>query len=231
MSRKSQVLNEADLLNAAKTAALNKLREKLEKGETLKTSELDRLAKWTKQVEKKPGADLVRSKVALADGIPINRVTLDKYWNAPGHPKKSSDGRYSISAWRQFIETVSDIELKSPGAGTFGESEVSEDAKEDRDLKRRKLLADAERAEVERDRAKHDLELSRGLWIKKEEVAADIRRCNEAVKQELLRRFKQTAPAEYEACGGDLVECRMINEAHLMAAFQFMHNGTWENPS
>lgn len=230
MPSKSPKPKEAELLDAARSAAMEELRRKLDAGEPLSAAQLDRLEKWTRRLGKKPGADLVATKGALADAIPCSHVTLNKYWNTPGHPKRpQGETRHSVAACRQFIATVSELDLGGAGiVPTSGQSENgSVDTAEDRSLKRRKLLADAERAEVERDQAKHDLEVSRETWIKKETAGNDVRRCNEAVKQELMRRFKQTAPAEYEAVGGDIEECRKINEAHLLAAFEFMHSGNW----
>lgn len=216
------------LLDQAKQAAFEKLRKKLDAGEELSSAELDRLGRWTKALEKRAGGDLVRSKTALADAIPCARTTLDRYWNKTGHPKRSTDGRYSVNAWRQFITTVSEIELtQSPDVGTSEESGGGEETNREKALKLRKLLADAEKAETDAQSAKHDLEERQGKFIDKDAARADVIRCNEAVKQELLRRFQQTAPADYEACAGDPVQCREINRKHLLAAFEFMHSGEW----
>lgn len=140
-------------------------------------------------------------------------------------PARRANGQYLVSEWRDFANANLDRKrIPVPADGSQGAHGVNGEEAGYVTRKERLVL---EKLEVELANEKRESEILDKIWIKKEDAKSEVMRCNEQVRNELTRRFRISAPAEYAQVQGDPDECRAINERHLQEIFEYLHSGEW----
>jgi hypothetical protein len=91
---------------AAKVEAILKanivnLGRKVLEGKTLSAFEIDLLRQ--EAGEPPIAAEYVSNQVELAAALGCNRKTIQRWLKEPGHPETAADGRYNVTAWRQWM--------------------------------------------------------------------------------------------------------------------------------
>lgn len=203
---------------------------KLKKGGTLTAREREALQAAVEGVDSAV-TGWADNTALLAKALGISRETLrvnliPKWKLAIGKgekcPRKYPNGRYLIREWRVFA--AENLKHGLPEQkGAQGETAPSGGS----DYLTRKEKMYIEKLQLEIDNEKRQQALFDKKYIAKDFAADEIRRCNEQVRNELTRRFRISAPAEYAQVQGDANECRIINDRHLQEVFEYLHTGSW----
>lgn len=110
--------------------------------------------------------------VELSEILGVSRKTIDRWRKLKGSPKPYSNGKHSVSKWRDFVRKH---DLKEP------------DAPEDEELKTRKLLAEVKQAEIK-------LKVMEGTYVAIEKVREVWTAHIGQVRQILESRFLNELP-------------------------------------
>lgn len=205
---------------------LDKIKQKMNAGGSLTGAEI---AFLERQQAKESGGEAQgelplgkppTNKTDLAKALGTTRPTLDKYWTHKERPKAAANGEHNLAAWKAFLNKHAPKVGKFPVNGNFGQEETDEPAK--LSFKERKERAEA--LEAERRFA-----ILEDKYIVKGTAVEEVRKANEVVKAELLRRFSQVAPNQYANVEGNADACRAINVKHLDEIFEFLHGGEWKS--
>lgn len=144
------------------------------------------------------------NKTHLSRLLKVSRGTLDKYLAMPGAPKPNKRSEYKPSLVSVFVQG------NAPRAG--GESDDL------RDLKKRVLLANAQKAEIEVKQATEELI-----------PVAKIRPVVEAYLSELTTnlqaKFEMELPPKYR--GKNQIECAQMNAEAVDFVLKRMKAGAW----
>ena len=110
--------------------------------------------------------------VELSEILGVSRKTIDRWRKLKGSPKPCSNGKHSVSKWRDFVRKH---DLKEP------------DSHEDEELKTRKLLAEVKQAEIK-------LKVMEGTYVAIEKVREVWTAHIGQVRQILESRFLNELP-------------------------------------
>jgi hypothetical protein len=94
-AEQAEILLKADLRNLAK---------KVQQGRTLSPSERN-LLQSVLGGGKPSKASFARNQVELAELLGVSRKTIQRARKKPGNPGAQPDGRYDVTAWREFIRS------------------------------------------------------------------------------------------------------------------------------
>lgn len=219
--QQAELLLKQNTLNIAK---------KLQKGQTLSARERDALqavADGKGSLKDKP--KWASNSILLAKELGITRETLapiilkakDAAKRGEKTPTRHENGMYLIHEWRDYA--AANLKRGIPAAA----SDHSGKADSGDGFATRKERMMIEKLQLEIDNEKRKQAIDDRQYIKKDIAADEVRRCNEQVRNELMRRFKILAPSEYSQVQGDSNECREINERHLSEIFEYLHSGNW----
>ena len=125
---------------------LENIVKKVASGKTLTSTERAIVEKAYGQKEE--SVKYAETTTELADILGVARQTINKWRKIKGSPKPYSNGKHSVSKWRDFVRKH---DLKEP------------DSPEDEELKTRKLLAEVKQAEIK-------LKVMEGTYVAIEKV-------------------------------------------------------------
>src|SRR5437867_12728917 len=92
-AEQAEILLKADLRNLAK---------KVQQGKTLSASERN-LLQSVLGGGKTSTVSYAKNQVELAELLGVNRKTIQRARKKPGNPGAEADGRYNVTAWREFL--------------------------------------------------------------------------------------------------------------------------------
>ena len=168
---------------------LENIVKKVASGKTLTSTERAIVEKAYGQKEE--SVKYAETTTELADILGVARQTINKWRKIKGSPKPYSNGKHSVSKWRDFVRKH---DLKEPDAPEDEElktrkllAEVKQAAPEDEELKTRKLLAEVKQAEIK-------LKVMEGTYVAIEKVREVWTAHIGQVRQILESRFLNELP-------------------------------------
>jgi hypothetical protein len=127
-----------------------------------------------------------RNKTELAKLVGLSRVSLQRYFELPDHPRPRSDSQLPVDAWVAFISA--NRTQPSYGGNGFG-SKYKPSARE---------VALTQRASAEAARAQFRLSVEKGQYLPVTDICFQVETAHSAVRRELSKKLLHELPPKLE---------------------------------
>jgi hypothetical protein len=124
-----------------------------------------------------------RNKTELARLVGMSRVSLQRYFELPDHPRPRSDSQLPVDAWVAFISA----NRTQPSYGNGAKYEPS--------LREQALT---ERASAEAARAQFRLSVEKGQYLPVTDICFQVETAHSAVRRELSKKLLHELPPKLE---------------------------------
>jgi hypothetical protein len=130
-----------------------------------------------------------RNKTELARLVGMSRVSLQRYFDLPDHPRPRSDSQLPVDAWIAFIaQHRTQPRYGGNGFGSIG-SKYKPSPRE---------VALTEKASAEASRAQFRLSVEKGQYLPVTDICYQVETAHSAVRRELSKKLLHELPPRLE---------------------------------
>jgi hypothetical protein len=127
-----------------------------------------------------------RNKTELARLVGMSRVSLQRYFDLPDHPRPRSDSQLPVDAWIAFVAQ----HRTQPSYGRNGVGAKYEPSERERAL--------TQRASAEAARAQFRLSVEKGQYLPVTDICYQVETAHSAVRRELSKALLHEMPPRLE---------------------------------